>query len=208
MTTPPFHPARTLIAGAILALAPLALAAQQSLPDGNYIGTPQRTQIYDAVGTLRTLSNVTLPLDVKQVYDTDFGTTTYFGAFAISKDFGYGYSTGANTLAAAQAIAMSNCLSVNDRCRIIAEIVPQGFSRAEPGVITMSNEIAEYFLNATSYATFRAMAISADGAYSMNWGHPTQQAAEAAALADCETYRNTDNPDITPMPCVIVPDLP
>ncbi len=200
---------RAQLAGLALVacLAPVDATAQ-TLPDGNYLGTPIRTAIFEAFGVLEMRAGVTLPVDVKQAFDDDFGTTTYFGAFAISKEFGFGYSTGAGTLAAAQAIAMSNCLEVNDRCRIIAEIVPRGFSGPEPGVLTMSNEASEYFLTATSYAAFRAMAVSADGAYSLNWGYPNRQTAEAAALADCDAFRVTDAPLVAPMPCVIVPDLP
>jgi len=194
----------------MLALTMGLSAAPNTIPgltEVEFIQPVNRTVIYGPAAEVSLRSGVTLPLDVKEVFDSEFAPYEYFGAFAISKDFGYGYSTGTHTLLAAQEMAMANCLTVNAQCRIIAELVPVGYRGAEEGAITLSPEAAGYYNRRSSYGTFRAMAVSAAGAYALVWNESTQSAADAGALSDCEGYRGDEVDGLRDMPCILVPDF-
>ena len=194
----------------MLALTMGLTATPETIPgltEVEFIQPVNRTVIFPSEGEVTLRSGVSLPLDVKEVFDRDFAAHHYFGAFAISKDFGYGYSTGTHTLLAAREMALANCLTVNEQCRVIAELVPVGYGGAQEGVITLSPEAAEYFNRRNSYGTYRAMAVSAAGAYALVWNETTQSAADAGALSDCEGYRGDEVEGLRDMPCILVPDF-
>lgn len=194
----------------VLALGFGLAASPGAIPDATPVEFMQpvnRTVIYPDQTEVVMLSGVTLPLDVKEVFDRDFAPYPFFGAFAISKDFGYGYSTGTHTLLAAREMALANCLSMNAQCRIIAELVPVGYRGAEDGVITLSPEAAEYFERRNTYGRFRAMAVSAAGAYALVWNETSQSVADASALEDCEGYRGEEVEGLRDMPCILIPDF-
>jgi hypothetical protein len=195
----------------VLALAISTATVSPTLPDlsanltqVDYILPAQRVVRYDTAGELNVVSNVRLSPDAQTAYDQDFTTASYFGAFAVSKDGGWGYSTGTNSLEAARDIALNECLAVNSACTIHTEIVPQGYVDLGPGDVTLSPETAGHYNDTSTNAQFYAMAISADGAYSKVWGYPSQAEADTQALADCESYRVNDLP-IGDYPCLLLP---
>ena len=168
----------------------------------------RRTVLYPPETELRPRVPPQLPPEVADVFENEFAVLPYYGAFAISKEFAYGYSVGANSLEATREIAMLECLEVAAQCRVVAEIVPRGYVPIRPGEITMAFEPAEYWYQMGSEQPAVSMAVSADGAYSASWGYGTQSGADAQSLADCEEYRISDMPTLSPYPCVLVPDLP
>jgi hypothetical protein len=178
--------------------APPLLVQAQTAPRAG------RVVPYGPEAELRAISRLQLSPEALAAFQTEFATATYFGAFAISKEGGWGYTTGTNGLAAAREIAMQECLSVNARCLIHTELVPRGYVDPAPGEVTLSPEAAQNYTDATTNTPYAAMAVSADGAYSKVWGHASPAEAEAAALADCENNRIAD-PGLSAMPCVLLP---
>jgi hypothetical protein len=178
--------------------------ATQDLVEADYILPAQRVVPYGPQGVLQTISNVRLSPEAQNAFDTDFVTASYFGAFAVSKDGGWGYSTGSNSLGAAREIAMAECLSVNSACTIHTELVPEGYVTMGPGDVTLSPETAGHYNDTSTNTPFYAMAVSADGAYSKVWGYASQAEADAQAVSDCEQYRINDLP-LSDMPCVLLP---
>jgi hypothetical protein len=164
----------------------------------------ERVTIYGPKGELRTTSRVPLSPAAQADFDAEFATASYFGAFAVSKDGGWGYSVGNNGLAAAREIALQECLAVNPSCLVHTELVPQGYADPGPGEVTLSPEVADQYRDAASNTRFAAMAVSADGAYSKVWGHASPREAESTALAECERNRIADLP-LSDMPCVLLP---
>jgi hypothetical protein len=159
------------------------------------------------VGVENRLSGLQLPDETLTAYEIDFlADTVFFGAFAITKDFGYGYVTGANSLEAAREIAIEECLKQGPICLIYAEILPQGYAPLEAGQISLAPEAAGYFDNPDpTWGSFRAMAVSEDGAYSVVWGYGSPSEASAAALSDCGEFVIDDLPNLREMPCFLVP---
>lgn len=163
---------------------------------------------WPGTGIVNRLSNLPLSAEAQAVFDSDFQATGYFGAFALSKEGGYGYSSGVASLAAARDIAMAQCTGLNGTCTVIAELVPQGYADPGPGALTLSQQIAGHFATAAKKPDFLALAVSEDGAYAMYWGMASQAEADAQALADCEANRERDLPGLRDMPCVLVTNLP
>lgn len=160
---------------------------------------------YPPQGEVVPMSALPLAPDVRTAFDTEFIMgEVYYGAFAISKDGAYGYVTGSNSIEAAREVAFAECEKYADACLIYAEIYPVGYSEIGRGEVTMSSEASEIYANPGDRPRFRAMAISEDGAYSLVWGHATQQAADNAAMTDCDSYRITDL-QMREMPCVLLP---
>lgn len=142
----------------------------------------------------------------QEAWDTEFLPSSYFSAFALSKSGGYGYAITTNSRSAARGIAMTECLAHNDQCRVIAEILPTGFVEPSDNAATVTVEIAGYLDELTRESPFRAAAISADGAYSLVWGHSSRAEAEQAAMRDCESFRRQPaSPDAPSWPCVLLP---
>lgn len=182
--------------------------APEALVEVEFLQPLTRSQTFSGPGNLRMLSGLPPNMGLEQVFEQDFATQDYFAAFAVSKDGGYGFSTGTNTLEAARYVAMANCLNFNAECRIMAEITPQGYTGPQQGVMTLTPEVAQYYLTAQNYGTFRAMATTASGAYALSFNHPSQAAADAQALADCEGFRLESALGASDFMCVLVPDLP
>ncbi|MDA9208037.1 hypothetical protein N9O61_04035 [Octadecabacter sp.] len=167
----------------------------------------QQVLTYPPVGVVNVVSGLELPDDTLSAFESDFlDGSVYFGAFAITKDFGYGYVTGANSLQAAREIATAECLKHGPRCLIYAEILPENYVPLQSGQISMSAEAANYFNNPDpSWDQFRAMAVGEDGAYSVVWNYGSPREAADTALTDCNGYAIDDLPDLRDMPCVLVP---
>lgn len=166
-----------------------------------------RVVTYPPVGTVHRHSGLALPEGTREAFEDEFlRGQVFFGAFAIAKDFSYGYVTGANSRAGAQDIAMQECLKASSRCLIYAEILPQDYVDLSPGQVSLTSEVANYHTNPDpAWGSYRAMAISEDGAYSIVWNHGTLAEARAAAVSDCSQHLITDLPGLRPMPCVAVP---
>ena len=145
------------------------------------VARPDETRRIDTVlnygpGTKLLQHSASTLSDVAQAaWDTEFRPMPYFAALALAESGGFGYATTVNSRAAARAIAMSECVSMKDQCRIIADIPPGGY--------------ADLAITPT-WSAFKAGAISADGAFSFVWGHPSQGAAA---------------PDASSWPCRLVP---
>jgi hypothetical protein len=192
----------------------LSLSLPISVPDVGPLLTQidfaepvQEVVTYPSVGVENRLSGLQLPDETLTAYEIDFlADTVFFGAFAITKDFGYGYVTGANSLEAAREIAIEECLKQGPICLVYAEILPQGYAPLEAGQISLAPEAAGYFDNPDpTWGSFRAMAVSEDGAYSVVWGYGSQSEASAAALSDCGEFVIDDLPNLREMPCFLVP---
>ncbi len=78
----------------------------------------------------------------------------------MSKGGGWGYSTGNHTLEAARAIAMAECMSVNDDCQIYAELLPRGYVPVATGVLTLSHDAATNYTDRSTNILYHAMAVS------------------------------------------------
>lgn len=201
-------------------LVPLALAIATSLPGATApVGVPGIVQVdFPAAGgpaavfagqpVVNRLSNLPLSAEAQMAYDGEFQSLGYFGAFALSKEGGYGYSSGTGSLAAARDIAMAQCLSLNPSCTLIAELVPSDYAEPGPGTVTLSQQVYGHFRSAMKNPDFQALAVSEDGAFAMYWGMESQAAADAEALTDCEANREMSLPGLRPMPCVLVTNLP
>lgn len=191
-----------------------ALSLTLSLPHSalpvvpvNFTDPVQQVVTYPPVGALKQISGLPLPPGTQEAFDNEFlDGSVYFGAFAVTKDFAYGYVTGANSIEAARDIATQECLKHGSGCLIYAEILPVGYEPLPAGSIALAPEAADYYNNPDpSWGSYRAMAVSEDGAYSVVWNHPTPIAANVTALADCNSYVIDDLPDLRPMPCVLIP---
>lgn len=197
------RPLMVILSAGLLGAASHAKAApaQQKADFGQPV---QRVSIYGPSNEMRVLSNLTLSREAQNAFDEGFSTATYFGAFAVAKDGGWGFAAGANSLAAAHEIAMQECLAVNTRCIIHTEIVPVDYIDPAPGEATLASLAATVYTDPARSDIFHAMAVSEDGAYFRVWGHETQAAANTAALSGCEENRIRDLP-IADMPCVLLP---
>ena len=167
----------------------------------------QEVVTYPSVGVENRLSGLQLPDETLTAYETDFlADTVFFGAFAITKDFGYGYVTGANSLEAAREIAIEECLKQGPIVLVESDILTQGYAPLAAGQISFAPEAAGYFDNPDpTWGSFRAMAVSEDGAYSVVWGYGSPSEASAAALSDCGEFVIDDLPNLREMPCILVP---
>lgn len=155
---------------------------------------------------LRMLSALPLGDTAQPIFDRDFERATYFSAFALSKDGGYGYAVAANSLGAARDMAMVECLAQNAKCSVIAEIVPQGYRDPAPGDLYLNPDIAAYYFSPGPEVNgSRAMAISEDGAWSFIWGFTTQAEADAEAIKTCQANRSPVAPGQIDWPCFLVP---
>ena len=172
-----------------------------------FVEPVQEVVTYPPVGVLNQLSGLELPGGTIEAFEDDFLVgSVYFGAFAITKDFGYGYVTGANSLEAAREIAKEECLKQGPVCLMYAEILPVGYVPLTAGQVSLAPEAAGYFNNPDpSWGNFRAMAISEDGAYSVVWNYGSPREAGDAALADCTGYMIDNLPDLRDMPCMLIP---
>lgn len=194
----------------LITLAALALSAPAAMAE--FILPAERVVIYPPSGELRMVSGLPMGAEAQNAFDSEFRSNTYFSAFALSKGGGWGYATTTNSLGAARAIAMAECLNSNTDCLIIAEIVPRGYRELQPGDVSLTPEVVALFNNPESVGATntgaRAMAVSADGAYALVWGYGSQAEANAAALSDCSQHLNQDLPGVPDMPCTLVPGLP
>lgn len=190
----------------------LTLSLSVSPPNATVVPVEFRDPIrevitYPPFGLLNQLSGLSMPDGTREAYETEFlPESVYFGAFAVTKDFGYGYVTGANSLDAAREIALQECLKHGPSCLIYAEIIPQGYVPIIDGQVTLAREAAELYSNPDpSWGQARAMAVSEDGAYALVWGYANPNAARDAAMVDCETNTITDLPNLRPMSCMVIP---
>lgn len=166
----------------------------------------ERVVIYPPEAVVERMTGLPLPPSTQQAFEDEFATGVFFGAFAVTKDGGYGYATGSNSIEAARDIAMQECLKQGAACLIYAELLPLGYVPLTGGQASLSPEAAEFYTQPDpNWGNFRAMAVSEDGAYSVVWNHATPEAARAAALADCAQNLIADLPDLRQMPCVILP---
>jgi len=132
-------------------------------------------------------------------------STGFFGAFAFGKDGSFGYALEANTPASAASIAIAQCETFTTGCILYAEIWPDGYVAPDEGILTLSAQSAGAVARLAEMPEFKAIAVSVDGAWAAVWGHLSQQAADADALADCEGYRLTGLAGMPDMPCRLIP---
>ena len=167
----------------------------------------QEVVTYPPEGVLNQISGLPLPDATLQAFEEEFARdNTFFGAFAITKDFGYGFVTGTNSLESAHDIALQECYKHGPVCLIYAEILPQGYAPLEAGQVSLSAEAANYFNNPEpDWGDYRAMAISEDGAYSVVWNYGSPREASDAAMSDCMEFTINDLPELRAMPCMLIP---
>lgn len=172
-----------------------------------------RIVTYGPETELRRLVTAALPADVQAVFDYDFAPLEYFAAFAYSKSAGsWGYSYGLNSIEAARAMALGECGTNGGGCAVIAEIVPRGYAELGPGEVSIAYELLGFWNDPWSVGaprdTHLTMAMSGDGAWTMVWGHPDQASADRQALADCESYRDSNFEGYGDFACVVLPGVP
>lgn len=161
---------------------------------------------YGAGTELLQISAPQLSEAARQAWEGDFLSAPYFSAFALSKSGGYGYAMGTNSRESAREIALAECLAHNDRCRVIAEILPTGYIEPSDNAATVTFEVSTYLNDLRTRPGYRAAAISADGAYALVWGHPSLEGAQSAAMTDCESHRApAATPGAPVWPCVLLP---
>jgi hypothetical protein len=69
-----------------------------------------------------------LPDVTRTAYNNDFFVENiFFGAFAVTKDFGYGFVVGANSIETAREFTTVKCFEHESICLNYAEILPTGF---------------------------------------------------------------------------------
>jgi hypothetical protein len=164
----------------------------------------QGVVLFAAESQIRTLGTARLTPEAQEAFDNAFSAGSYFGAFTVSKDGGWGYYIGINTRQAARDLALSECVAAGLDCAVYAELLPVYYVDPGEGAITLAPEVAQVYTDTTTDLPFHAMAISEDGAYSKIWDAPSQAEAERQALAECENYRA----DVTPprdMSCFLLP---
>lgn len=179
--------------------------APEDLRRAEFVVPETRVVIYPPEAELRMLTNRVLPSDLKQLFDTEFSHSTYFSALAMSDDGGWGFALTVNSRDAARKIAMLECLNVNTRCRLIAEVLPVGFAPVTPGEITLTPEVADHWASYLGLPGIKAFAVSEDGAFAYVWDVPTQDEADRLALADCEAFRMSDLARVPDLPCILLP---
>ena len=87
-----------------------------------YVLPAQRVTAYPPEPNLQMTYQVILSPEARAAFDSEFADGGYFGAFATSKDGGWGYAMESNSLEAAREIAIAQCASINTtRCAVIAE---------------------------------------------------------------------------------------
>jgi hypothetical protein len=191
-----------------------ALSLSLSLPNAGppitqveFAEPVQQVITYPPEAVLNQLSGLTLPDGTIQAFEDGFLVEdTFFGAFAITKDFGYGYVTGSNSIEAAREVAIQECLKQGQVCMIYAELLPIGYVPLAQGQVSLAPEAANRYHNPDpSWGNYRAMAISEDGAYSVVWNYGSPREASEAAMSDCTGYRVNDLPNLRDMPCVLIP---
>ena len=172
-----------------------------------FVEPVQQVVTYPPDAVLNQISGVPLPDGTGEAFEDGFLVeNTFFGAFAITKDFGYGYVTGSNSIEAAREVAMQECLKQGPVCMIYAELLPIGYVPLVQGQVSLAPEAANYFNNPDpSWGNYRAMAISEDGAYSVVWNYGSPREASAAAMIDCASFRVNDLPNLRDMPCLLIP---
>lgn len=179
---------------------PPVIRVEFSLPATAVVAYPQATE-------LRERSTPRLSEVAQEAWDDEFINESYFTAFAYARSGGFGYATLSNTPEAARDVALQQCLSVNESCKIIAEIVPDGYRQLTGGQIGLTPLMLNVYEETMAGPRFRAMAISADGAYSGTWDHPTQAAADAHVTEGCNGHRNQAFPGLQDYPCILLPGL-
>jgi hypothetical protein len=180
-------------------------AAPQAKPTPRETPLPPAGVVIFAQATrVHTLGTAHLAPEAQAVFDENFATGTYFGAFTLSKDGGWGYYTGINSRQAARDLALGECLAAGLDCAIYAELLPADYVDPGEGAITLAYEAASHYADRSTDRPFHAMAVSEDGAYSKVWDSPSQAEADAQALSECSTYRAKDSA-ARDMPCFLLP---
>ncbi len=196
-----------LTLGILTATQPLVTPRTDSaLVPVEYVLPAQRVIPYPPEANVQMTAQALLLPEARAAFDQEFAIGAYFGAFAMSKDGGWGYSVGSNSVAAAREIAIAQCASMNTtRCAVVAEILPTGYMPPAAGEVAMSTEAYGHYTDSSSNLKAYAMAVSEDGAYAKIWGVGTQAEADEQALADCETYRMREPAGLSAMPCFLLP---
>jgi hypothetical protein len=163
-----------------------------------------RVIVFSQASEVHVMGSAQLTDEGMQAFQRQFSPATYFGAFAVSKDGGWGYYTGVNSRQAARDLALAECRAASQDCAIYAELLPANYVDPGPDAITMAPEVTRVYRDESTDLGFFAMAISADGAYSKMWDAETQEAADRLALEDCENYRS-DAPAAAGMGCILLP---
>lgn len=192
---------KVVVSGLMMSLVVGATAARAEF-------TPPITQIVAYSGETRLVEHSRPQLSdiAQEAWDVEFAPSSFFSAFALSKTGGYGYATTTSSPQAAREIAMLECLSQNDTCRVIAEIHPVEYQPLPDNAVPVTMEVAGYIAEVERAVPFRGAAISADGAYSFVWGYDSQAEAERVALSDCNAYRRPqEDPSHPTWPCVVLP---
>ena len=128
--------------------------------------------------------------DAAAAYAKFIESAGYFGAFAVSRRDGFGWSDNYATQAEADQMALAHCQKYGTGCRIIARLRPGTPSvfDGQPLSQTQARALDKY----GRWPGAKAIAINQQGAWGGGWRHVTQAAAQADALKRCRAYiRNT-----------------
>ncbi len=179
--------------------APALPGLTADLTQVDYILPAQRVVPYGTTTEMRVISNVRLSPDAQTAYDQDFATASFFGAFAVSKDGGWGYSTGTNSLEAARDIALNECLAVKRQLHRPHRNRPAGLCRHRPrrrDVVARNGRALQRYLDQRPVLRhgdqrgWRLFKV---------WGYPTQ------AEADSRLWRIANPIAERPADCGLIP---
>lgn len=157
--------------------------------------------VFDQPADLRIDPAFILPPEVAQLLHDTMDGQSYFGAFALGGQGGYGWTVGYGSAQAARATALASCAQHDDGCRVVADLWPQGLT--DPPADSLSFVQAESYRQTRAQTGPRAFARALDGAYGSARGL-TWQEARSVAIARCNAGREGRPPFLPPTPCEVL----
>jgi len=126
----------------------------------------------------------------------------HYGVFAIGPGSLWGASWGNNDPAAAERSALSFCETQQDRCRVIARMVPVHPAEKDELIVTRSTLTS--FVSYGAREGAKAFAISEAGEAGWAWGFSTPWQAETRALERCRFEASQEDDGERNTPCRVV----
>lgn len=171
---------------ALLARDPVPVAPPEQAPAPGFPAAYEAVRVLEGDERLPRRSGT----DAAAAYADFIESAGYFGAFAVSRRDGFGWSDNYTTQAEADQVALAHCQKYGTGCRIVARLRPGTPSvfDGQPLSQTQARALDKY----AGWPGAKAIAINRQGAWGGGWRHVTRAAAQADALKRCRSYtRNT-----------------
>lgn len=118
----------------------------------------------------------------------EFVDQAFYGAFVANDDGDSYWYSGFHNLETARTATLAWCArdksTGSSDCELIAYLIPKNVGA--DFVSGLSNTAIEEYNEYLTYGTYRAFALSANGAYAYAWDHLSQSDANAAAIEICD----------------------